>query len=578
MADETEFTPSVDAAREFLEISRDFTNPLEVFREAVHNSLDAGGTAIRLSAQMEILDGEERLVVECVDNGGGMDEEQIKAFFGLGFSRKPERDDIIGYKGHGTKIYYDSRRLEVVTKTADSIAYTAVAVNPRAALSSGKVPVIRLTRDHGDPEIQEMGHGTRIRIVGYNQDQNERFATRSIQDYLLWFTKLGSFEDTMFPDSHGRWQKAKVSIRGVDQPSFSTVDPGHKFPPECWRLEDFSQQGIKEDERGKYFCKYWSYPRVPIKGRADVTIDVFISVEGDWARRDANPWLRYQGRRDREGLYTAQERYGLYVAKDYIPITRVNDWAFQTSEWTRFHGFINCQKFDLTANRGSIENTKQDLLPRIKETVKAIIDEILDSAEYTDLLTYLNELKLFRKQESEDRDFGRRKNLLDKKGTAKLEDGTELIEPRQEQGVFAVFTILAAKMPQLFPFTVVDYDTHQGYDALVTTSDPRILDRAVFNYIEFKYKLGGDLNHSFNRLAGIVCWDLHEGIGHDSVVTDLIGNERVLKVEREGTGSTQRTTYWLDAPGKATRIQVFVMRDFLREYLGLHFRPAVSRA
>src|SRR5690242_12507065 len=111
-SDETyTFSPTVDAAREFLEISRDFTNPLEVFREAVHNSLDASATAITLSAQMEKIDGEEHLVIECHDNGTGMKREGIEAFFGLGISRK-DNPEAIGFKGHGTKIFYDSRRLE----------------------------------------------------------------------------------------------------------------------------------------------------------------------------------------------------------------------------------------------------------------------------------------------------------------------------------------------------------------------------------------------------------------------------------------------------------------------------------
>jgi hypothetical protein len=576
---ETEFTPLVNAAREFAEISRDFTNPLEVFREAVHNSLDAGATAITLSAQMESIGGEERLVIECVDNGAGMDSEDMHAFFGLGFSRKSSGEGVIGYKGHGTKIYYDSRRLETASKKSDSEVLFAYTDGPRAALLSGKLPTIRV-RAGDDNQLNKMGHGTRVRIVGYNSDQNERFSTHSIHDYLLWFTKFGSFEDALFPDRKARWKTCAITIRGVNYPSFETVKPGHHFAAECFTLKQFSALGIKEDDRGKYFCRHWPYKGVPIKGRADVTLDVFISVEGDWARRQANPWLRYQGRRDRQGLYTAQERYGLYVAKDYIPITRVNDWAFQTSEWTRFHGFINCQKFDLTANRGSVENTKQGLLPQVKDTVKSLVDEILDSDEYGELLEHLNELKVFRRREGEDRDFGRRKSLLDKRRIATLDDGTELIEPRQEQGVFALFTIVATKYPKIFPFRIVDYDTHQGYDALVTTSDVRIMDRAVFNYVEFKYKLGAELNHSFNRLSTIVCWDLQEGVGHDSQVRDLVGEERILKVERTDETfdgrQTSYTSYWLDRAGAAFRIQVFVLKDFLRERLNLHLRQRGS--
>jgi hypothetical protein len=49
-------TPEVDAVREFLEIAGDFTNPLEVVREAISNSIDAGATEISIdfSAPKEV--------------------------------------------------------------------------------------------------------------------------------------------------------------------------------------------------------------------------------------------------------------------------------------------------------------------------------------------------------------------------------------------------------------------------------------------------------------------------------------------------------------------------------------------
>ena len=46
--EEQTLIPTVDQAREFLEIAHDFANPLDIVREAISNSYDAKATEIRL--------------------------------------------------------------------------------------------------------------------------------------------------------------------------------------------------------------------------------------------------------------------------------------------------------------------------------------------------------------------------------------------------------------------------------------------------------------------------------------------------------------------------------------------------
>src|SRR5690242_9725611 len=102
-------TVTVDAGREIAEISADFTDPIEVVRESVHNSFDAGATEVSVAAVPQTLpDGRRVLTLEFQDNGIGMSEETLACFFGLGHSVKPSIPGrpTIGFKGHGTKIYY----------------------------------------------------------------------------------------------------------------------------------------------------------------------------------------------------------------------------------------------------------------------------------------------------------------------------------------------------------------------------------------------------------------------------------------------------------------------------------------
>ena len=92
--------------------------------------------------------------------------------------------------------------------------------------------------------------------------------------------------------------------------------------------------------------------------------------------------IRYVGKQREHGDYTITERYGLWATKDYIPITRVNDWFMRgRSEWTRFHAFVNCQDFALTANRADINNTEADLLIISKKQSMNFMKRVEKTAE-----------------------------------------------------------------------------------------------------------------------------------------------------------------------------------------------------
>ncbi len=101
-------TPTVVAARTFLQIAKDFTRALDAIREAISNAIDAHATKIwlRVWEDKKMPGGE--LVIEIRDDGDGMDEAALEAFFNLGDSTRVADDGTklkgyIGEKGHGTK-------------------------------------------------------------------------------------------------------------------------------------------------------------------------------------------------------------------------------------------------------------------------------------------------------------------------------------------------------------------------------------------------------------------------------------------------------------------------------------------
>jgi len=100
MTDEyTTYCPKVNVAKELAEISKDFTNPRELIRETIANSLDASAANITIHAFKDDSSGEDELVVRVMDDGVGMIRKELEGFFDLGFSDKRNRSDAIGLRG-----------------------------------------------------------------------------------------------------------------------------------------------------------------------------------------------------------------------------------------------------------------------------------------------------------------------------------------------------------------------------------------------------------------------------------------------------------------------------------------------
>ena len=114
------YKPEVNPQAEFLEICNDFTEPREIVREAISNGFDAGARRIEITAYVDRMTGKDELVLRFKDDGHGMDETGLKSFFSLAMTTRMLKDEFgfkssgaIGEKGHGTKIYFNSRKIEV---------------------------------------------------------------------------------------------------------------------------------------------------------------------------------------------------------------------------------------------------------------------------------------------------------------------------------------------------------------------------------------------------------------------------------------------------------------------------------
>lgn len=554
--------PKVNEVREFLEITGDFSNPLEIVREAISNSYDAGASEIRIHFEVVKKHGRDVLRIELKDNGSGIERDHIKNFFDLGNSTRVDDKSKIGEKGHGTKVYFNSDRIEMRTSNG-KMSFCAIMEEPINKLHEGKLPEVVVN------EIDLIDKGTEIIIDGYNDSRREKFNHENLKDYIMWFTKHGSIEKEF-----GSVEEVKLFLKGLGRDKVEKIEQGHYFPPSSKDINKlFEEHNVRApDHFSKKMVREGSLRMHP-----EIRYQAVFSIEGKYVKHGYNDMIRRPGYVAPEGAYSIRERYGLWLCKDHIPIQRENEWiTTKGNEFTRFHAFVNCQGLQLTANRGSVNNTPSAIIQDLKGVVRKIYEDITSQNDWQDLAWLEDEAVGYKTREKEKKLFDLRIKRIKRANVAKYKE-TTFVEPERESGVYSIVLLLSQIEKDLFPFCIVDYDTHEGIDVIAKGDNTTPLASAKVFYVEFKRNLSKDFNHSFENLHSIVCWDTD--IKHDESVKDLGGEERKMKIQQmDSSRDGDYTHYYLDAASSAHKIEVFVLKDYLKEKLGMDFRPRASDA
>lgn len=564
MSENYQITPQVDATQEFIEIANDFANPLDIVREAISNAYDAKANKIWIAFDVMNEYGESILKITIKDNGHGMNEEGLQAFFDLGNSLRRNDKETIGEKGHGTKVYFNSKKIEVASKK-DKKQYDAVMEEPFRKLHNREIPVVSVTRTDIDSENTE----TTVLIYGYNNNRRDKFTHDILKDHIMWFTKHGAFDNIFHPEKN---KDSKIYLKGLGRDGYEEIAFGHYWPDESKDIKKLFDDYITKapDYYSKRIVREGQLKNFP-----EVKYQAIFSIEGKYIKYNYNSMVRRPGYQAPSGAYTIQERYGLWLCKDYIPIQRKNEWiTYKGSEYTKFHAFFNCQSLKLTANRGSVENTPSEILADIQEEIKKIYDEIINSDDWRSIEWLEDEAMAYQTTENEKSNFKWRIEKINRANVADYK-GTQLIEPERESGVFSLFLILSNIEKDMFPFQIIDYDTHEGIDVIAKGDRTTPISSAKLYYVEFKRNLTNIFNHSFENLHSVVCWDTD--IKHDDIIKDINGEERKLQIIQP-VDEKDYTNYFLDNPRKAHKIEVFVLKYYLKEKYKIDFKPRTKNA
>ncbi|MFO0906458.1 MAG: ATP-binding protein [Pirellulales bacterium] len=585
------YTPEVKPGHAFREISQDFAKPAEIFREAIANSLDAYATNIWLRVQVVNVKSRDKVVIYLGDDGIGMNAETIKSFLNLSDSSKPATAPVgmvkrrmTGYKGHGTKVYFNSESVEVLSRIENELPVYCRLNDPRGHLSEGTSPtaeieelsieeLLKRRTEWGFAELKD-GQGTIVRVTGYHDNTKKGLEHVLLVDYVRWFTRWGSWEPKLRivtnsqSDEVSDFSRCSLHLRGLAKPSPDTDEKlgfGHMFPAEdCTDIKKL--RGKDDADPLKHYVRTWAFANEPLANNPDKTIDFLFALEGEGARREYNEMLRRQGRPRRPGDYLSQERYGLWLGRDYVPVQRFNSWVAEQSEYTRMHAFVNCNNLNLTANRGSVENTPQELLEDIQRTVEKLFEQIQSDNDYVKFLDELLAVERQRHASREVADYKRRLKRLEAKQYCKIKD-IEFLSPTTESDLIALVSGVQALIPDILPFVVRDYDSHFGFDGLATRSKELAIAETKHLFVEFKTELKPDFNHTFEHLEAVICWTSKVKDGTE--VVDLGGRKGTYTISTNAQGTKSR---YIVIPNARQNVEVILFKELL-ESKGFAFKP-----
>ena len=237
-----------------------------------------------------------------------------------------------------------------------------------------------------------------------------------LRDYIKWYTVIGSLRPLFDKDLQAK--KIKLYLAGLKQddfcrnystldeidpvPTFELVDNvnyevitlGHYFPPNR-HTESAMKSYAKSIKSNKAYYDYYSrtiYNDTVVCSN-NTSFRLIIHLEGYETKRKYDILLSKRGRARNELTHTDSERYGLWVCKGGVPVEKVDDWiegGKGSGSYTYMQAFIDCDDFQLTANRGSIQNSEIEKI----EIIKAQLNTILNDNSIKSLMNERSEMEL----------------------------------------------------------------------------------------------------------------------------------------------------------------------------------------
>ena len=119
------------------------------------------------------------------------------------------------------------------------------------------------------------------------------------------------------------YSKVRLFLKGLGETKLEEIPQGHYFPDDSKDINKLFEDYLTKAP--DYYSKKIIKEGV-LKNYPEISYQAIFFIEGKYAKYTYNQMLRRRGYSAPEGAYTIQERYGLWLCKDYMPIQRKNEW------------------------------------------------------------------------------------------------------------------------------------------------------------------------------------------------------------------------------------------------------------
>jgi len=177
------------------QLIKERAHPLDLLRELISNAgaKEVGATEIKIKYTVD----DTGHIFEVTDNGCGMDftdnmtiPGRLDKFFGFGLSTIVGiKADEFSWRGLGSKLAYQSRKIEIDTYTGTGDAIKVEINEPWSSIDRKLIPKPKVFFYKPD---EDRKLGTSIRVFGHPPHRKERpFSLEEITKYLLHRTFIG---------------------------------------------------------------------------------------------------------------------------------------------------------------------------------------------------------------------------------------------------------------------------------------------------------------------------------------------------------------------------------------------------
>lgn len=361
---------------------------IELLREAVSNSVDAD--AKQIDIQLNNAGGEMWNVV-IQDDGNGMEDKHMRAFFNAGDSVKDFVQTAIGEKGLGSKTSFVAKEILVESRryTNPGVLLVGRMKDPMAVLKNLKMPKYTVEQDPAGHTSDLTSAGTRITLTGVHfasfngrKTAHPQVIADRVLHYLRSMCATGTVKNRHAQQAHIIKSVANVGVIPLVTVEVSTgagtvtlgPEPGaYQVPPVAINPTNgpMAPEGVQQNS--KKFCDVFDFNRsktITIGG-SQVTIhfDGTVVIAGENVRAEMLKHELKQG-------WTQKSQMGVHLCKDFIPLrndTPLSRELLGGEFYYEYKVFLNCQSFHLNADRNVITNEESDEIAWIWEDFQTTV-------------------------------------------------------------------------------------------------------------------------------------------------------------------------------------------------------------